>query len=633
MTSEDILLNNDQKNIVPVSMAPLYERLLKKPFTDTITAIDYCRNVCADFGFTVKQEASANRNIYVYCSREGLPDSQRNPKPAPQRKRPSKRCDCRWRVVLSENENGQWEFRKSMNPNASEHNHEMMSPDEMVKAWPMEVNDMIIYLAQQKLQTHEIREMVRQRFPSITWNERRFYNRLTEERKRIRQRSTVERTRRLLFLSSQLCAVVAGNEDWAQCVENDLHRMFENYCQLNKITPDILNRLVDLQPDAIQSDTEKITNTTHRLSIKNNIMNDLNNIHHLKNEHDENEHDHHNEFSNEENRHHEDLNDMNESLHQNEDEDDLDNNDMYQQQSPMKKRKSSIHSKQNIANHNHHHHNNKIKLPPKGSQTIFIPSFTIYARAQSFRSSSDASSQSSRRTCDSSSTTGLESPTHTVSSYMGNHHHHSNNNNNNNNNGLFSLASPTSSSSSSSSSMPFRQQPFRLDIQGHPHQPSHPHLTSPSQPSLTSPEDPSSHFMLPQTSQPQPQSYAMNDLSYNIQSFSHSYHPMSHSSFSSSPNDLHFTLDNQQQNTPTTTTTSTSSITTTSQQQHDDDHRSMFQYYPHIKEEERLFDRSSPTHPHFNNLPMIRTNDHSGNLPPMVTNATDVNPVTATAYY
>ncbi|CAO3629247.1 unnamed protein product [Cunninghamella echinulata] len=124
--SKDNLSNNDQKDFMPgsSSMAPLYDRLLKKPFMDTVTAIEYCRNVCADFGFTVKQEASANRNIYVYCSREGLPDSQRNPKPTPQRKRPSKRCDCRWRVVLSENENGQWEFRKSLNPNASEHNHE-----------------------------------------------------------------------------------------------------------------------------------------------------------------------------------------------------------------------------------------------------------------------------------------------------------------------------------------------------------------------------------------------------------------------------------------------------------------------------------------------------------------------------
>lgn len=42
-------------------MEPLYERLLKKPFGDSVSAIEYCRSVCAEFGFTVKQEASANR--------------------------------------------------------------------------------------------------------------------------------------------------------------------------------------------------------------------------------------------------------------------------------------------------------------------------------------------------------------------------------------------------------------------------------------------------------------------------------------------------------------------------------------------------------------------------------------------
>ncbi|KAI8072502.1 hypothetical protein BC940DRAFT_364956 [Gongronella butleri] len=231
------------------SMAPLYDQLLKRPFPDTVSAIEHCRKICAEFGFTVKQEASANRNIYVYCSREGLPDSQRHPKTTPQRKRPSKRCDCRWRVVLSENEQHQWEFRKSMNPNASEHNHEMMSPSEMIKAWPAQVNDMIIYLAQQHLQTHEIRDAVKQRFPDITWNERRFYNRLTEERKRIRQRYTVDRTRRLLSLSAQLCALVASNEEWAQCVQGDMQRMVDNFtCLIGDLAP-----ASDLQMDGIQN--------------------------------------------------------------------------------------------------------------------------------------------------------------------------------------------------------------------------------------------------------------------------------------------------------------------------------------------------------------------------------------------
>lgn len=50
-------------------MEPLYERLLKRPFSDSVSAIEYCRSVCAEFGFTVKQEASANRvNINIQCT-------------------------------------------------------------------------------------------------------------------------------------------------------------------------------------------------------------------------------------------------------------------------------------------------------------------------------------------------------------------------------------------------------------------------------------------------------------------------------------------------------------------------------------------------------------------------------------
>ncbi|KAG0166883.1 hypothetical protein DFQ28_006822 [Apophysomyces sp. BC1034] len=248
-----------------VAMEPLYEALLSQSFKDSGKGVEFCRQVCADYGFTIKQEASANKNIYVYCSREGLPDSKRNPKPSPQRKRPSKRCDCRWRVVLSETDQGEWKFRRSMNPNASEHNHEMMSPDDMVKTWPAEVNELIIQLARQRMQTHEIRESVKQRFPDISWNERRFYNRLTEERKRIRQRGVLERTQRLLLVSAQLCSLVASNEDWATCVDNELTRMVDNYCQLTRLPPDAMASLVDLQTEKIQTDPDR--SYGHRLSL------------------------------------------------------------------------------------------------------------------------------------------------------------------------------------------------------------------------------------------------------------------------------------------------------------------------------------------------------------------------------
>lgn len=42
-------------------MEPLYEQLLQQTFSDSHSAVEFCRHACAEFGFTVKQEASANR--------------------------------------------------------------------------------------------------------------------------------------------------------------------------------------------------------------------------------------------------------------------------------------------------------------------------------------------------------------------------------------------------------------------------------------------------------------------------------------------------------------------------------------------------------------------------------------------
>ncbi|KAI8146966.1 hypothetical protein BJV82DRAFT_372526 [Fennellomyces sp. T-0311] len=343
MTNSEHSHEPQQKPFPRVSMDPLFDRLLKRAFPDSVSAIEHCRALCAEFGFTVKQEASANRNIYVYCSREGLPDSQRNPKPSPQRKRPSKRCDCRWRVVLSENEHDQWEFRKSMNPSASEHNHEMMSPDEMVKAWPAEVNDLIIQLARQRLQTHEIRETVKQQFPDITWNERRFYNRLTEERKRIKQRGVLDRSQRLLLLSARLCSVVSANEDWAASVEAEMTRLLESYCQLSRLPQEALRSLSDLQPDMIHAEGPPSKQQQQQQQQP---------------QHDENN-----------------------SASPSSSSDMM----MTDEASPAKKRKSVSST------------TTPSRPPdaPKGTQVVYVPSYMLFVRNQPMRSSSEPSSQGS----------------------------------------------------------------------------------------------------------------------------------------------------------------------------------------------------------------------------------------------
>ncbi|ORX52333.1 hypothetical protein DM01DRAFT_1336703 [Hesseltinella vesiculosa] len=216
-----------------------YGRLLGPKYPDNIAAINSCRALCAEYGFTVKQEASTHRNIYVYCSREGLPDSVRNPKQVRQRKRDSKRCDCRWRVVLFER-GGQWEFRKSLNPEAANHNHPLMRPDEIEKTWPPDMVNMIIDLARQKFSTQDIRHRVRSQFPGVTWNERRFYNRLSDERQRIRFRQASNRGRELTGMWAKICSIAAGNEEISKYVEAVTARLLDALCQATETDPSTL---------------------------------------------------------------------------------------------------------------------------------------------------------------------------------------------------------------------------------------------------------------------------------------------------------------------------------------------------------------------------------------------------------
>ncbi|KAI9245846.1 hypothetical protein BDA99DRAFT_565728 [Phascolomyces articulosus] len=221
-------------------LTPFYEQLLQVSFPDSVTAIEHCRDLCAQFGFTVKQEASTHRNIYVYCSREGLPDSLRNPKANPKRKRPSKRCDCRWRVVLYE-QNGHWEFRKSLNPDAAKHNHELMRPEDIDRNWPKKVIDLIYELARTNLPTSDIRSKVQAEFPDISWNERRFYNRLSEERQKIKHREAAVRARHLTQVWGRVCMAASGNEELSGYVENEITKVLYATCQMAKLDPQSLH--------------------------------------------------------------------------------------------------------------------------------------------------------------------------------------------------------------------------------------------------------------------------------------------------------------------------------------------------------------------------------------------------------
>lgn len=176
------------------------------------------------------------QNIYVYCSREGLPDSLRNPKRHPKRKRPSKRCDCRWRMVLNETKDTHiWRFRKSQSPESCFHNHELLRPEEIEKGWPKQVLDYICELARERLSTPEIRAQVQTRFSDISWNERRFYNRLSEERQRIRQRETVARAHQLTELWTKVCMAAAGSEELTKYALFQGEQLLRSLCEMARV--------------------------------------------------------------------------------------------------------------------------------------------------------------------------------------------------------------------------------------------------------------------------------------------------------------------------------------------------------------------------------------------------------------
>lgn len=164
-----------------------------------------------------------------------MPDSHRNPKANPQRNRQSQRCECRWRIVLFENNKETWEFRKSQNADAFIHNHPLLKPDEIKKEWPREVSEKIFELARQRLPTNEIRQQVREQYPDISWDDRRFYNRLSEERQKMKQRDTALRTIRLVNLSAQICMVNAGSEDLSHYVESKLTSLLEDTCKFANV--------------------------------------------------------------------------------------------------------------------------------------------------------------------------------------------------------------------------------------------------------------------------------------------------------------------------------------------------------------------------------------------------------------
>ncbi|KAL9541735.1 hypothetical protein MBANPS3_008956 [Mucor bainieri] len=255
-------------------MEPLYDQLLQQKFASSTDAVEFCRQACQEYGFSIKQETNSNRSIYIYCAHDNpsslSSDAAALQQTPPLRKRPSSlknpaiaaassaAQECKWRVVLTENElTSEWTFRKSLNPHAVEHSHPLSDNEPSI--WPQHVYDRIVQLARQKhLQTDEMRETLKLQFPDITWSDRRFLNCVVEERKRMRQKGVTDKVQRLVMASTRLCSVVAANEDWASCVEGELVKMLENYKHLSRIpSQHMVDSMVDLQLDMIHSEIDK----------------------------------------------------------------------------------------------------------------------------------------------------------------------------------------------------------------------------------------------------------------------------------------------------------------------------------------------------------------------------------------
>ncbi|CAG8443673.1 13312_t:CDS:2 [Acaulospora colombiana] len=203
-----------------------------KELETSIILLATTSKLAREYGFTIKQETSSNKNVYVYCSREGVSESVKVGREA-KRKRVSLRCDCKWRVVLfkNEQEGDQWEFRKSVNPQHSEHNHDLLSPEYLPTPWPPNVLQRIADHAKSELSTGDIRNAIQQEFPDLSWDERRFYNRLAEER------DTEQRVANTIVLAARLASLACSNQEYTDKVYDILNNAFEDICRSAKIDP------------------------------------------------------------------------------------------------------------------------------------------------------------------------------------------------------------------------------------------------------------------------------------------------------------------------------------------------------------------------------------------------------------
>ncbi|KAG0174530.1 hypothetical protein DFQ29_007454, partial [Apophysomyces sp. BC1021] len=115
--------NNDSAEI-SVPSETLLKDLSEKVFLDSNTALEFCRDACQDAGFSIIAHTVAEKIVCVYCSHGNLPEDD------PQNLQQGQNFQhvCQWGVMLFENDESQWVFRKLPSPEESEHNHSLLVP-------------------------------------------------------------------------------------------------------------------------------------------------------------------------------------------------------------------------------------------------------------------------------------------------------------------------------------------------------------------------------------------------------------------------------------------------------------------------------------------------------------------------
>ncbi|KAG0180992.1 hypothetical protein DFQ29_009600 [Apophysomyces sp. BC1021] len=89
----------DQKATIHISTEPLFELLLQKSFPDSKDAIDFCRNECEGFGFSIVEEEYTDKSKKTTNSH------------------------CLWGIALLMISEAEWKFQKLASPDESNHNH------------------------------------------------------------------------------------------------------------------------------------------------------------------------------------------------------------------------------------------------------------------------------------------------------------------------------------------------------------------------------------------------------------------------------------------------------------------------------------------------------------------------------